>query len=89
MADSVDAGPPVTGLGRAWRGLRRFYAEQVEIQERLLLVNRPWEEEFLHWSDGALHGSAVPPADRRQHSVTRGGWCPGLQLAARRTGPAA
>jgi hypothetical protein len=79
----------VTSLARAWQGLRRFCSEQVEIQERLLLINRPWEEEYLHWVDGELHGSVVPPADRRRRSVTRGGWCPAPQLAARRTGPAA
>jgi hypothetical protein len=88
MADFVVAGRPGTGLRRAWQGLRRLWTEQVEIQERLLLVNRPWEEEFLHWSDGVLHGSVAPPADRRRRSVTSSGWCPALQLAARRTGPA-
>ena len=66
-----------------WRALRAFWAEQNELQERLLLLNRPWEEEYLHWADGELHGSVPPPADGRRRSVTRSGWCPGDQLAAR------
>jgi hypothetical protein len=72
-----------------WRTLRRFWADQLELQERLLLLNRPWEEEFLHWADGELHGSVPPPADGRRRSVTGRGWCPGGQLAARLARPAA
>jgi len=68
---------------RVWRAVRAFWAEQNELQERLLLLNRPWEEEYLHWADGELHGSVAPPANGRQRSVTRSGWCPGDQLAAR------
>jgi hypothetical protein len=75
----------VTGV---WRALRGSWARQVELQERLLLLNRPWEEEFLHWADGELHGSVVPPADGRRRSVTGAGWCPGGQLATRATRPA-
>lgn len=73
------------------RGLRAFLSEQTELQERLLLLNRPWEEELLHWSaaDGGLHGSVAPPADGRRRSVTASGWCPGGQLAARPTSPVA
>jgi hypothetical protein len=76
----------VTGV---WRALRTFWAGQVELQERLLLINRPWEEELLHWADGELHGAVAPPADGRRRSVTGRGWCPGAQLAARSAGPAA
>jgi hypothetical protein len=58
--------------------LRRFWAEQAEIHERIVLLNRPWEEDYLHWSgagaEACLHGQLLPPNDRR-HSVTRGGWC--------------
>jgi hypothetical protein len=64
---------------RAWRGLREFLAVQVELHERAALLNRPWEEEFLHWAgDGReLHGRLLPPPGRG-HSTTRSGWCPGL-----------
>lgn len=67
---------------RRWHRLRAFFAGQVEIHERLILINRPWQEDRLHWSgDGAhaqLHGT-VPPSGRNQESVTTGGWCPGLR----------
>ena len=44
----------------------------------MTLLNRPWAEEYLHWSaDGELHGRLVPTAGWRRFSVTRGGWCPG------------
>jgi hypothetical protein len=76
----------VTG---AWGALRRLWAGQVELQERLILLNRPWEEQFLHWSDGQLHGTVAPPADGRRRSVTGQGWCPRAQLAARLAGPTA
>jgi len=51
-----------------WLGrLRQFNAAQVELQERLLLLNRPWKEESLHWAldshDWQLHGHLPPPAD--------------------------
>ena len=48
---------------RALRGLREFLAVQVELHERAALLDRPWEEEFLHWvGDGLeLHGRLVPP----------------------------
>ena len=59
----------------AWRALRDFFAVQVELHERKALLDRPWEEEFLHWSGGELHGTRLPPGGRR-HGVTRNGWCP-------------
>jgi hypothetical protein len=66
----------------AWRAFQEFLAGQCELQERLALINCPWEEEFFHWgSDGALHGHLAPPADGRRRSVTRGGWCPGARRA--------
>jgi len=75
----------VTGrVAGAWRAFQEFLGRQCELQERLALINRPWEEEFLHWDpDGALHGHLTPRADDRQRSVTRGGWCPGARRAAR------
>jgi hypothetical protein len=68
---------------RAWRAAREFITVQMELQERMALRNRPWEEEFLHWAGGELHGWRVPPPGR-QRSTTRSGWCPGL--AGRRPG---
>lgn len=61
--------------------LREFNATQIELQERVSLLNRPWEEEVTHWAhdghDWQLHGHRPPPADGRRHSVTPDGWCPG------------
>lgn len=52
-------------------------ASQVELWERWVLLNRPWEEDWLHWAaDGRLHGTCPPP-DHRRHSVTSTGWCLG------------
>lgn len=62
---------------RLWRGFREFLAVQVELHERAALLDRPWEEEFLHWADGwELHGRLLPPSGLRR-STTRSGWCPG------------
>lgn len=58
-----------------WQALREFWAVHVELQERLIVLNRPWEQELLHWSDGTLHGCVAPPPDGRRRSVTAGGWC--------------
>jgi len=64
-----------------WAQLREFHATQVEMHERLWLLNQPWQEEYLHWAqDGRLHGSRVPPRGSRRPSVTRTGWCPGLRI---------
>ena len=75
-------------LRRLGVALREFDAEVTELHERQRLLNRPWEEEFLHWAyDGRqwhLHGHVAPPADGRRRSVTRGGWCPGLRRTAAR-----
>ena len=68
-----------TSTSRAWRGLRGFLCVQVELHERAALLDRPWEEEFLHWAgDGReLHGQLVPPPGRGRGTTTRG-WCPGM-----------
>jgi hypothetical protein len=70
-------------LRRLGAFLREFDAEVTELHERQRLLNRPWEEEFLHWAyDGEawhLHGHLTPPDDRRRRSVTSSGWCPGLR----------
>ncbi len=64
----------------AWEALTRFWAEQKEMSERLSLMERPWEEQYLHWAwEGGryvLHGELVPASGRRM-STTHGGWCLG------------
>jgi hypothetical protein len=69
-------------VGRVVAALRKFLTEQAELHERLALMNRPWEERFVHWAGDPehphLHGQIPPPQDGRRRSVTRGGWCPGL-----------
>jgi hypothetical protein len=63
--------------------LRELYACQTEIAERLDLLNRPWEEDMLHWvqigEQWELHGRLPPPPDGRRRSTTRQGWCPGCR----------
>ncbi|NMI01372.1 hypothetical protein [Pseudonocardia acidicola] len=53
-----------------------------ELEERRALLDRPWEEDFLHWARGEagweLHGRIAPPPRWRSRSVTSTGWCPGL-----------
>jgi hypothetical protein len=70
----------LAGLRQLLARLSAFHAAQAELHERMLLLNRPWEEEIAHWSyDGHhwhLHGHHPPPADGRRRSVTSGGWCP-------------
>ena len=65
----------MSGVRSAWRAVREFWDVQVELQERLILLNRPWEQEMLHWAGGELHGRVAPPADGRRRGVTTGGWC--------------
>ena len=73
--ETASTGP----VHRAWRAVHEFVAVQMELQERRALRDRPWEEEFLHWAGGELHGWRVPPPGR-QRSTTRSGWCPGLAV---------
>jgi hypothetical protein len=67
--------------------LRDLHAWQTEIAQRLDLLNRPWEEDMLHWSwDGQrweLHGQRLPPSDGRRRSTTKQGWCPGCRSGHR------
>jgi hypothetical protein len=60
--------------------MRAFNAQQVELAERALLLQQPWEEDYLHWAhDGEswrLHGHVLPPPHGR-HSTTSTGWCAG------------
>jgi hypothetical protein len=77
-------------LRRIGAFLREFDAEVTELHERQRLYNRPWEEEFLHWAyDGQtwqLHGRLTPPDDGRRRSVTKNGWCIGLQTSGASAG---
>jgi hypothetical protein len=65
--------------------VREFNATQIELHERMALLEQPWREEQLHWThDGRewrLHGHRLPPAHGRLRSVTPGGWCPGNRTA--------
>jgi hypothetical protein len=67
----------MNGWRRLWALLREFNATQIELQEHLLLLNSPWEEEFMRWAyDGnewQLHGHRPAPPDGRRHSVTSRG----------------
>jgi hypothetical protein len=69
-------------LGRVWESVRTGLADSAELQERMALRNRPWAENYLHWSNGEhgpeLHGTLLPPRGWRHFSVTHGGWCQGL-----------
>jgi hypothetical protein len=71
----------VSAARSALAALARFWRDQEELHERLLLQNRPWEERYLHWvgegDDRRLHGHLAPPTTRRRYGVTRGGWCLG------------
>ncbi len=60
--------------------LREVVRNVVELEERRDLLNRPWEEDSLHWGrDGRLHGHTMPSAGGRPRGVTSSGWCPGLR----------
>jgi hypothetical protein len=76
-------------LRRVGATLKEFDAEVTELHERQRLLNRPWEEDLVHWAfdgeDWHLHGTLPPPDDRRRHSVTRNGWCIGFAKERART----
>ena len=75
-------------LRAAAQNLRAYYAAYARLHERRELLNRPWEEEFLHYAlDGKLHGHLLPPPNSRGHSVTSDGWCPGWARQSSRTRP--
>ncbi|MEU2349645.1 hypothetical protein [Modestobacter sp. NPDC049651] len=67
---------------RGWRAVSGFLAVQEELHARAALAARPWEEEFLHWSGGELHGS-LPRPRRWGPGTTPAGWCPGAAAPAR------
>ncbi len=70
-----------TLLRRLGKRLHQFSVDQRELEERRMLLDRPWEEDFLHWARDEhgwhLHGRFVSPPRRRASSVTSQGWCPG------------
>jgi hypothetical protein len=64
-------------MTRWLRSIRFFFSMEALVNERLALLERPGEEDFLHWArNDALHGCLLPPADGERHSVTSDGWCP-------------
>jgi hypothetical protein len=69
-------------LHRLLLRLREAHAAQVELRQRVWLLNQPWLEDLMHWSydDGrwVLHGQVLP-RDARVRSLTRDGWCPGVR----------
>lgn len=64
-------------LLRRWlKAARSDLAGLDELHQRRRLLDRPWEEELLHFApDGHLHGHLTPP-DTRRRSTTARGWCP-------------
>ena len=74
--------PTPSMLRRLVQRLRQGLGDLHEIEERRVLLDRPWEEDFLHWARDdhgwQLHGRFAPPPWRRTSSVTTQGWCPGL-----------
>jgi hypothetical protein len=63
------------------------HAAQVEMHQRMWLLQQPWLEDLMHWSyDGGrwrLHGHVLPP-DGRVRSLTGDGWCPGIRMSGER-----
>lgn len=57
-------------LGRAASPLREFKAANVELWERFLRAQRPWEGTWLHWvrtpQGDRLEGDILPCSDRPQ-----------------------
>ncbi|MQA13750.1 MAG: hypothetical protein GEV09_06120 [Pseudonocardiaceae bacterium] len=58
-------------LGRVLAALREFNAANVELWDRYLRAQRPWEATYLHWVRSPrgwrIEGSILPPcADKSQ-----------------------
>lgn len=72
-----------------WRAVLRVASGMRELEERRALLDRPWEEDYLHWARDEqgwhLHGHLAPPPQRRIKSVTSRGWCPGLSANSHHT----
>lgn len=56
---------------RALRAFRAAQQAQVQLQERYLRAQRPWQAEWLHWaatdSGWQLQGRVLPPTRDRVH----------------------
>lgn len=69
----------------------RIVGDVYELEQRRVLIDRPWEEDILHWvreQDGwGLHGH-LPPSRARCPCPTSTGWCLGRarQLTQRPVG---
>lgn len=65
---------------RLLRTACRIVCDVYEWEQRRVLLDRPWEEDFLHWvhdQDGwHLHGHLPPPRGRCP-CPTAAGWCLG------------
>ena len=65
----------------------RIAGDAYEWEQRRMLIDRPWEEDFLHWvreqDAWRLHGHLTPPRGRRR-CTTSSGWCPGQSRRATR-----
>lgn len=56
------------------------WGTQQELQERLIILNRPWQHDQAHWvpapnGNPQLHGT-IPPPRGGTGPVTATGWCP-------------
>jgi hypothetical protein len=68
-------------IRRLWTALKQGTEDQKYLSEKQALLDRPWEEDFLHFGlDGSIHGRFVPPNNRRL-STTADGWCTGVMTA--------
>ena len=45
---------------KRWSGFARFWAEQKEMSERLSLLERPWEEQYLYMFSRLRRGVKDP-----------------------------
>jgi hypothetical protein len=79
---------PASAFTRGLVWLHQRVALQEALHERRQLLDRPWEEDLLHWhregDSWQLHGEHAPPADGRRRSTTSDGWCPGAIPGSRR-----
>ena len=75
MTSAVHSENPGTPRRPAWplrllRALRRINADQLDLWERWVRAQRPWESDWLHWEraengDWYLTGEVAPPRTGR------------------------